>query len=248
MLHTGPAKKMIVYVSESDKYEGVPIYEALLEWLHDHGVAGATVTKAIAGYGAHGRYHIAKPLRLTEDLPIRIEVVESAEKINRILPFVYEIVQEGLIEVLDTEVIKYTHKHEAEEQSGREHVKLEGRAKMLRIYVDEDDRWEGKPLYEAIVMKLRQMDVAGATVYRGIMGYGAQQRMHKTGFLGLSRDLPVMITAVDKEEKIRAVLPVLDEMVSEGLLVLSDVEVIKYAHTHTDKPDFSLAPERHRKL
>ena len=94
MLQTGPGKKLIVYVSETDKYQGVPVYEALLQWLHDHGVAGATVTKAIAGYGAHGTYRVAKTLRLTENLPIRIEVVESVEKIHRILPFVYDIVQE----------------------------------------------------------------------------------------------------------------------------------------------------------
>ena len=129
-----------------------------------------------------------------------------------------------------------------------EHEKTESKAKMLRIYIGQDDQWEGKPLYESIVMKLRQMDVAGATVYKGVMGYGAQQRMHKSGFLGLSRDLPIMITVVDKEEKVRAILPVLDEMVSEGLLVLSDVEVIKYAHSHPDKPELSLSPERSRKI
>jgi len=128
-----------------------------------------------------------------------------------------------------------------------EHEKSESKAKMLRVYIGQDDQWEGKPLYESIVMKLRQMDVAGATVYKGVMGYGAQQRMHKSGFLGLSRDLPIMITVVDKEEKIRAVLPVLDEMVSEGLLALSDVEVIKYAHSHPDEPELSLSPERSRK-
>lgn len=128
-----------------------------------------------------------------------------------------------------------------------EHKKTESKAKMLRIYIGQDDQWEGKPLYESIVLKLRQIDVAGATVYKGVMGYGAQQRMHKSGFLGLSRDLPIMITVVDKEDKIRAVLPLLDEMVSEGLLVLSDVEVIKYAHSHPDKPELSLSPERSRK-
>lgn len=128
-----------------------------------------------------------------------------------------------------------------------EHEKIESKAKMLRIYIGQDDQWEGKPLYEAIVMKLRQMDVAGATVYKGVMGYGAQQRMHKSGFLGLSHDLPIMITVVDKEEKVRSILPVLDEMVSEGLLVLSDVEVIKYAHSHPDRPELSLSPERRPK-
>jgi hypothetical protein len=124
------------------------------------------------------------------------------------------------------------------------HTKAEGAAKMLRIYIGQDDKWEDKPLYEAIVLRLRQMDVAGATVYKGVMGYGAQQRMHKSSRLGLSRDMPIMITVVDKEEKIRNILPVLDEMVAEGLLVLSDVEVIKYAHTHPGVEDFSLAPNK----
>jgi uncharacterized protein len=127
------------------------------------------------------------------------------------------------------------------------HEKTESRAKMLRIYIGQDDQWEGKPLYEVIVLKLHQMDIAGATVYRGVMGYGAQQRMHTSGFLGLSRDLPVVITVVDREEKIRAILPVLDEMVSEGLLALSEVEVIKYSHTHAGAEDFSLSPEKPRK-
>jgi len=123
------------------------------------------------------------------------------------------------------------------------HEKAEGRAKMLRIYIGEDDQWENLPLYQAIVRKMREMDMAGATVYRGIMGYGAQQRIHRGGLLHLSRDLPIMITIVDKEEKIEKVIPVLDDMVSEGLLVLSDVEIIKYTHSHEVAEDFSLHPQ-----
>lgn len=230
MLQTGPAKKLIIYVSESDQYEGVPIYEALLQWLHDHGIAGATVTKAISGYGAHGTYHKPRPLRLTENLSIRIEVVESSEKIHRILPFVYNIVREGLIELVDTEVIKYGHKHESGKHPSHEHVKLQGRAKRLRVYVGENDKWERDPLYEAIVKRLRMMDLAGATVYRGVMGYGANQRVHKSGLLHLSHDLPMMVSVVDTDEKIRRVVSVLDEMVDEGMMVMSDVEVIKYIH------------------
>ncbi|HZS07552.1 MAG TPA: DUF190 domain-containing protein [Blastocatellia bacterium] len=233
MLTQGPAKKLIIYANEQDQWQNKPVYEAILQFLHQHGCAGATVTKAVAGFGAHGHYHTASLLQLRENVPMRIEMIESEQKINSLLPWLCEMVTDGLIEVQDTEVIKHASKHAPEpEQPRQPHVKLEGRARMLRIYIGEDDRWEGEPLHEAIVMKLRQMDVAGATVYRGVMGYGAQQRMHKSGFLGLSHDLPIMITVVDSEEKIRDVLPVLDEMVAEGLLVLSDVEVIKYAHTH----------------
>lgn len=107
---------------------------------------------------------------------------------------------------------------------------LPNRAKMLRIYIGQDDRWEGKPLYEQLVLKIREQHAAGATVHKGAMGYGATQRMHPSGRLGLSRDLPVMITVVESDENIRSLLPLIDSMVTEGLVVLSDVDVIKYEH------------------
>ena len=107
---------------------------------------------------------------------------------------------------------------------------VRGPAKMLRIYIGRDDRWEGKPLYEQIVARLKTADLAGATVYQGAMGYGAHQRLHPSGRFGLSRDLPIMITVVDSDSRIREVLPMLDEMVTDGLVVVSDVEVIKYQH------------------
>jgi PII-like signaling protein len=87
---------------------------------------------------------------------------------------------------------------------------------------------------EAIAKKMLMMDIAGATVYQGIMGYGAQQRMHKSGFLGIKHNLPLMITVVDSAEKIRRAIAALDEMVDEGLIVMSDVEVIRYAHRHDE--------------
>lgn len=115
-------------------------------------------------------------------------------------------------------------------------------AKMLRVFVGEDDRWDGRPLYEAIVERLLEMDLAGATVYRGIAGFGANQRIHAARRLGFSHDAPVMIAVVDRDEKIRAVIPVLDEMVGEGLVVLSDVEVLRYRHGSPGGDDFSLSP------
>ncbi len=231
MLTQGPAKKLIIYVNEQERWRGEPLYEAILHFLHDHGCAGATVTKAVAGFGAGRHYHTAKLLQLRENLPMRIEVIESEQKINSLLPWIYEMVTDGLIEVQDTEVIRCASRQPEQERERAPHVKLEGPAKMLRIYIDEDDKWEGEPLYEAIVKKLRMMDIAGATVYQGIMGYGAQQRMHKSGFLGIKHNLPLMITVVDSAEKIRRAIVALDEMVDEGLIVMSDVEVIKYVHS-----------------
>lgn len=136
----------------------------------------------------------------------------------------------------ETEVVKHTGADERKrvEWEVRKDMreKLEGHAKMLRIYVGENDWLAGRPLYEAIVMRLRELDVAGATVYRGILGYGAQQRLHRSGFLHLSHDAPMMITVVDTAERIQDVLPELERMVNEGLIASSNVEIIKYAHSH----------------
>jgi PII-like signaling protein len=238
MLTRGAAKKLVVYVGANERRGGEPVYESVVRFLHGHGCAGATVTRAVAGYGQSGRLHEAHLFSLAEDVPVRIEAVDSEEKIRALLPWVYEMVESGLVEVQDTEVVKFTERRPAgEEAKALKHEKLEGRAKMLRVYIGEDDRWEGEPLHEAIVKKLRMMDIAGATVYRGVLGYGAQQRLHRPGWLGLSTDLPVMISVIDTEEKIRGVLPALDEMVDEGLIALSDVEIIKYTHSRKDRED-----------
>jgi len=108
-------------------------------------------------------------------------------------------------------------------------MKLEGKAKMLRIHFGEDDRWQDKPLYEAIVIKCRELDIAGASVFRGIEGYGASTLIHKRHLLR-SSDRPIMVSVIDTEEKIRSLIPALDEMVDEGLIAMSDVEVIRYVH------------------
>jgi len=109
-------------------------------------------------------------------------------------------------------------------------MKLEGKARLLRIHFGEDDKWQNKPLYLAIVEKCRELDIAGATVLRGIEGYGASTRVRHSHHLSFSSDAPVMVTVIDTEEKIRLLLPFLDEVVDEGLIAMSEVEVIKYVH------------------
>lgn len=109
-------------------------------------------------------------------------------------------------------------------------MKLEGRAKMLRIHFGEDDKWQGKPLYQAIVEKCRALDIAGATVFRGIEGYGASTLIRRSHLLSWSKDAPIMITVIDTEASITRLIPALDEMVGEGLIAMSDVEVIRYVH------------------
>jgi hypothetical protein len=99
---------------------------------------------------------------------------------------------------------------------------------LLRVFVGESDKWHGQPLYEAIVLKARELHLAGATVLRGPMGFGAHSRLHTVKVLRLSEDLPVVIEIVDGKEKIDGLLPHLDEMVREGLVTLEKVQVIQY--------------------
>lgn len=238
MLAKGAAKKLVVYVSSAEHYEGQPVYKAIVRFLHEHGCAGATVTKAVGGYGASGKLRKPKLFSVFEDVPMRIEAVETEQKINALLPWIYEMVESGLIEVQDTEVIKEAAEVVQEENAEKQlmkHQKLEGTAKMLRIHIGESDRWENEPLSDAIVKRLRMMDIAGATVYRGISGYGAEQRVHQSKWFSLSSDAPILITVIDTEEKIKSILPYLDEMVDDGLIALSDVEIIKYTHSRRGK-------------
>jgi PII-like signaling protein len=108
-------------------------------------------------------------------------------------------------------------------------MKLEGKAKLLRIHFGEDDKWHNKPLYEAIVTKCRELDIAGASVFRGIEGYGASSRIRKAHLLR-SSDRPITVAVIDTEQNLQKLLPALDEMVDEGLIAMSEVEVIRYVH------------------
>lgn len=116
-------------------------------------------------------------------------------------------------------------------------MKLEGEGTLLRIYIGELDKWHHQPLYEAIVLKAREMGLAGATVLRGPMGFGAHSRLHTAKILRLSEDLPVLIEIVDKEDRIKAFLPELDQMVGDGLVTLEKVHIITYRANPPAEPD-----------
>jgi uncharacterized protein len=110
-------------------------------------------------------------------------------------------------------------------------MKLEGTGLLVRIYIGESDHWHGRPLYQAIVELLRERHFAGATVLRGIEGFGAKSHLHTTRILRLSEDLPVLIEVVDEESRMRAILPELDAMVTDGLITMEKVEIIAYRGT-----------------
>jgi hypothetical protein len=107
-------------------------------------------------------------------------------------------------------------------------TRLDGEGKLVRIFIGESDRWHGKPLYQAIVQRVREEGLAGATVVRGIEGFGADSHLHTSRILRLSEDLPIVIEIVDTAENVERVLPLLDEMVEEGMVTVERVQVIAY--------------------
>lgn len=113
-------------------------------------------------------------------------------------------------------------------------MKIPQNGVLLRIFIGEEDHHHGKPLYEAIVMKARELNLAGASVFRGVMGFGAESRIHTAKVLRLSEDLPMMIELVDAEENIQKIMPFLDETVKEGLITMENVRVIKYRHRNSN--------------
>src|SRR5881397_2856540 len=115
-------------------------------------------------------------------------------------------------------------------------MKIPEHGKLLRIFIGESDRWHHQPLYEAIVLKARELGLAGATVLRGPMGFGANSHLHTAKILRLSLDLPMIIEIVDSEENINKLLPCLDEMIQDGLVTLEDVRVFKYSSRGASQP------------
>jgi len=235
VLTAGPGKKVGIYIAEDQQYHGSAAYAAVLDFLFFHGVAGATVTRGIAGFGADHHLHTDRLVDLATRLPVKVEFIETAEKVESLMPKLQDMVGTGLIEMHDTTIVKPAEKkHKKSAAPGSPALKREGKAKMMRIYVGENDKWNGQPLYEAIVQGLRAHDIAGATVYRGILGYGANRRIHKDAALRLSHDRPILISIVDTAEKLTAITPMLDQMVQQGIVVLSDADVVKYTRDFRD--------------
>ena len=227
MLHQGAARKVTIYVGEASRHKHEPIYIAALNYLFYHGISNATVLRGAAGFGADHQLQIARFVETSFNLPVKIEFIDVPAKVDEILPKLLEIVGDALVEVQDTTVVKAAAGEEALPVAP---AMLRGKAKMMRIFLGERDRFRGKPLHDAILESLRAHDIAGATVYRGICGYGASSRVHKEKRMRLSSDLPMMISVVDEEAKLRAYLPILEQMLDGGLVALSDVDVIKYTH------------------
>ena len=188
---------------------------------------------------------------IADHVPVILEIVDEPRAIGKFLAAVEELVVEGLATLERGHVLRYRHQFPAagEEPPLRLSVpapitplstlpspdefpamKLSEDGQLLRVFIGESDYWEGQPLYRAIVLKAKELGLAGATVLRCPMGFGANSRVHTTKFLELSTDLPIIVEIVDSAEKVQALLPFLDESVGEGLITIEAVRILRYRH------------------
>ena len=232
MLPRGSARKVTIYLNQDTRAHVEPLWSTILSFLRHKHVSGATLLRADVGFGSHEQFHNPRSEYAGEHLPVRIEFVETLERVDELLPALYEMVTDGLVTVQDVTVVKSVSKDAKnktpEPKSPRRVVTTA--AKLVRIYLGESDKWKDECLYEAIIKKLQAMGFSGATVYRGILGYGAKRHTHKSGRFHLSHDLPIMISVVEKPEKAAELVQVVSGMMQDGIIVTSDVELHQIVH------------------
>jgi PII-like signaling protein len=233
MLPKGSARKVTIYLNADTRHHVEPLWDVIFAFLKQKHVAGASVIRPELGFGSSGEVHDAHSEYVSNHLPIRVEFIETPERVDELLPALYEMVSDGLIEVQDTTVVKSVSKgrHLRAEPARAAKAISSGPAKLVRIYLGESDRSGDIPLYEAIVRKLRMLDFAGATVYRGILGYGVKRHTHKTGFFHLSRDLPIMISVIERADRIGDLVKIVADMIEDGLIAVSDCEMYRVVRT-----------------
>jgi len=232
MLPKGSAKKVTIYLNKDTRSHIQPLWAEVLGFLRHKHAAGATMFRADVGFGAHDLFSDPQSEYTPGHSAVRIELIDTMERVDALLPTLYEMVTDGLIVEQDVTVVKSISsdaKQKQAEVASPMHI-VNGPAKMVRIYLGESDQLNGEPLFEAIVKKLRMMDFAGATVYRGILGYGAKGQTHEGGRFGFSHDLPIMISVVETPEKLSDLVRVVSDMMQDGMIVTSDVELHRIEH------------------
>jgi PII-like signaling protein len=228
MLEAGKALKVSIYLSEGSRHHGAATEASILDFLFYRGVSGATVLKGVAGFGVDHHLHTSSFVELSDRLPVKVEFIETKEKVDELLGKLFELAGTGMIEIQETLIAKPACAVKEDAMAAPEHRKIEGKAKLLRIYIDEADRWNDKPLHEALVEALRANDMAGVTVYKGILGYGAHRELLEQK--AMSHNASLMLSVIDSEDRILGFMPILEKMVKEGMAVLSNVDIIKYRY------------------
>jgi len=240
------------YLLTTDQTHIAPTYERLVQRAGRARLAGATVIRGIYGFGSRG-IHASSAWHLVDPAPVIVEIVDSAERIagfaNNELG---SILKHGLVTLERAAVMMYRHRAAAEPKlpmklpgiikdlstvpglEGSANMKSNEDGVLLRVFAGDSDEVAGKPLYEAVVQKARELGLSGATVLRGSMGFGANSVLHTAKVVDLSTDLPIVIEIVDSQENIQRLLPHLDAMVKEGMITMESVRIIAYRHNPQD--------------
>jgi len=234
------------HLSNFVRHRDEPLYQWIVEVARHDGLQGATVLKGIMGLRPNGSILQETQWSLSQELPVIVEVVDGPKRVEALLARVEPVFTEGEITLERAHVVLY--RGEGDKNTGVipavdviasqddsaawevKTMKLPEQGVLLRIFMGEADREPGRdrPLYEAIVRRAREAHLAGATVLKGPLGYGKNSVVHSAKLLELSTDLPIVIEIVDAKEKIKAFLPVVDELITEGMVTLETVRVLKY--------------------
>jgi len=237
-----------IHLSNLAHHGTEPLYQWIVETARHEDLQGALVLKGIMGLQPDGTVLREHTWSLSQEVPVVVEIVDGPRHVEKLLARIEPALRQGTITLERAHVALY---RDGEPGSKPRDVaprcdvvatqgasaalevktmKIPDEGVLLRIFIGESDREKGedRPLYEAIVLRAREAHLAGATVLRGPMGFGKHSRMHAAKLLDLSTDLPIVVEIVDAEEKIRAFLPVVDELVTEGLVTLEAVRVLKY--------------------
>ncbi|MCI0684942.1 MAG: DUF190 domain-containing protein [Gemmataceae bacterium] len=239
-----------VWLRNTDKHGWSAASDLLVERAKRRDLAGATMLRGILGLDSTGSLLEGGRWALVEHVPVIVEFVDHPRRIGAFLSDVAEVVPEGLATLERAHVLLYRHHRAAADRaairldlpgpitpfstlpSPEEFpvMKMSEEGQLLRVFIGESDTWQGQPLYRAIVLKAKELGLAGATVLRGPMGFGANSRVHTARLLELSTDLPVVIELVDGAARIQSLLPFLDQAVGEGLITIEAVRVLRYRH------------------
>ncbi|MFO0949292.1 MAG: DUF190 domain-containing protein [Planctomycetota bacterium] len=239
-----------VCLRNTDKSGIASATDVLIERALGHGLGGGTVFTGILGLDVNGDLLETRRWSFVEHHPVIVEILDSASTIGTFLPVVEEVVHEGIVTLERAHVMLIRHADSSRDQAALRLnsperagslftvpnaeepsvMKRSEEGQLLRVFIGESDTWNGEPLYRAIVMKAKELGLAGATVLRGGIGFGANSRVRSNKLVELSTDLPIVVELVDSAEKIESLLPFIDESVSEGLVTLEAVHILKYRH------------------
>lgn len=250
MKFEGEQNLLRVHLRNTDKCGWQSAADVLVQRARSEGLAGGTLLRGVYGLDLNGQVLDGSVWSLVKHVPVIVEFVDEPRKIGIFLKTLGDVLPEGIVTLERAHVLRYRHENPTspvEQQrlavpariadlstlpDPQEFpiMQLSEDGQLLRVFIGDSDMWEGQLLYRTIVLKARDLGMAGATVLHGSMGFGANSRVHAASLLELSTDLPVLIEIVDTADRISSLLPFLDEAVQEGMITIEAVRVLRYRH------------------